>query len=133
MDVAGPAPLSTHANLAAQMPTRAPPEVRRVDEGAASTRTRTDANTHRRQEDVAASARDLARIRQAMADPQQPTGPPPSFEVSLLEVESDLQQVIARIEAQRNLGGSGAKDAAGHVADETPRQDAPQNQGQNLR
>ncbi len=46
-------------------------------------------------------------------DNDRPTGPPPSFEVNVLEVDRDLQQAIARIEAARGQ----IRDADGIKAD----------------
>ena len=99
MDISGPAPIGGHASLAAQMPTRTPPEVPVVDESRRTDQAQTDANTAHRDGNAAEAARDQ---REARRDPDVPTGPPPTFEVTLLEVEQDLQATLARLEATRN-------------------------------
>ena len=80
-------PASHAARPAPQAPRPAVP----ATEGARSSGTATD---HSRSRD----ADDAPRRRPAL-DPQP--GPPPSFEASLLELESDLQSVIKRVEAAR--------------------------------
>lgn len=99
MDISGPAHLGGHASLAAQMPTRTPPEVPVVDESRRTDQAQTDANTAHRDGNAADAARAL---REALRDPDVQTGPPPTFEVTLLEVEHDLQATLARLEASRN-------------------------------
>lgn len=99
MDISGPAPVGGHASLAAQMPTRTPPEVPVVDESRRPDQERTDTNTAGRDNDAAQAARDLKAARK---DPDVQTGPPPTFDVTLLEVEQDLQATLARLEAARN-------------------------------
>ena len=49
----------------------------------------------------AEEARDITALRREMERRDLPAGPPPSFQLSLLEVEADIQQVIARVEAAR--------------------------------
>ncbi len=102
MDVSGPAPFGAQARLAAQMPARTPPEVPVVDKSHNTNRTQGDTNTDRRDEDNAQAARDMHKMRDARRDPDVQTGPPPAFEVTLLEVEQDLQATLARLEAARN-------------------------------
>ncbi len=41
--------------------------------------------------------------RLAPDDPDPPTGPPPAFDISILEVERDLQRVLARLQAERDI------------------------------
>ncbi|WP_300512806.1 hypothetical protein [Aliiroseovarius sp.] len=99
MDISGPAPFGAQASIAAQMPTRTPPEVPVIDESRRTDRAQTDANTAHRDGTAADAARDLHAARR---DPDVQTGPPPTFEVTLLEVEQDLQATLARLEATRN-------------------------------
>ena len=40
-------------------------------------------------------------VKSVAADPDAPTGPPPAFQASLLEVESNLQTMIKRMDAER--------------------------------
>jgi len=42
-------------------------------------------------------------IKQDHIDPDELTGPPPSFRASLLEVESQLENIIKRVEAAREF------------------------------
>lgn len=141
MDISGPAPIGGHASLAAQMPTRTPPEVPVVDESRRPDQERTDANTAGRDNDAAQAARDLKAARK---DPDVQTGPPPTFDVTLLEVEQDLQATLARLEAARNhdrdteavklpddnsVDDNGVDDAAAKVSEQvSPAPMAPQAQ-----
>lgn len=50
---------------------------------------------------------EFVEMRNAAARGEKPAGPPPSFEVSILDVQSDLKQAIARMETAR----SQARDA----------------------
>lgn len=98
MDISGMTPGGGHAQLAAQAPMRAPPEVAVVDESRSSDDARTDTNTAKRN-DAAEVARDQ---RDARRDPDVHKGPPPTFEVTPLEAESDLHAALARMETSRH-------------------------------
>ncbi|GEM_PF-6563797 len=98
MDISGMTPGGGQASLAAQAPMRAPPEVAVIDESRSSDNARTDTNTAKRN-DAAEVARDQ---RDARRDPDVHKGPPPTFEVTPLEAESDLRATLARMEATRN-------------------------------
>lgn len=111
MEFSGPIPFGAQVSLAAQVPTRTPPDVPVVD--ASKSSDRAGANPHSaKQEDAAAAARAQRGARetaqeemqreQARRDPDTPTGPPPTFEVTPLEAESDLQAALARMEASHN-------------------------------
>ena len=91
MDFSGMAPLSGHASSAMQMPTRTPPVVPTIDESRSSDQAQTDARSAK-QENAANAARDLINARHGE---DVPTGPPPTFDVTTLEVEADLQTAIA--------------------------------------
>lgn len=56
----------------------------------------------------AAQARDLKALRFEMRQRGLPPGPPPAFQMNLLEAESGVSQAIARIESTR----SQSRDAA---------------------
>lgn len=47
----------------------------------------------------AAQARDIAELRREMEQRGLPAGPPPTFEMNLLEAEAGVSQAIARAEA----------------------------------
>lgn len=102
MEFAGPAPLGPFASLAAEMPLRRTNDVTRVQPGASAGNTTGHAGRRPEQDVRAAEARDIQALRREMERRDLPAGPPPSFQVSVLEVESDLKQVIARIEAARH-------------------------------
>jgi hypothetical protein len=101
MELSGLNPLGSAAVAAVAMPQRAGPDVQKVDPGQKSNCTGTDARQHPEQDATASQARDINEIRQEMEKRNLPAGPPPTFELSLLEVERDLKQVLARIEAER--------------------------------
>ena len=101
MEFAGPAPLGPFASLAAEMPLRKANDVKKVQPGAKAGDTTADVGQKPGQDARAAEARDIVALRREMERRDLPAGPPPSFQVSLLEVEADIQQVIARVEAAR--------------------------------
>lgn len=106
MELSGPAPLGAQAAIAAQVQQRRPVDVQKVDPGRQTDSSGTDARQRPEQDQTAASARDITdlrdRTRQQARQRDLPAGPSPAFEVSLLEMASDLKQVIARIESARN-------------------------------
>ena len=101
MEFAGPAPLGPLASLAAEMPLRKLNDVKKVQPGAKAGDMTSDIGQQPGQDARAAEARDITALRREMERRELPAGPPPSFQVSLLEVETDIQQVIARVEAAR--------------------------------
>ncbi len=101
MELSGLNPLGLAAASAVTMPLRKAPDVQKVDPGQQSNGAGTDARQRPEQDATASQARDITEIRRQMERRDLPAGPPPTFELSLLEVESDLKQVLARIEAQR--------------------------------
>lgn len=101
MEFAGPAPIGPFATLAAELPLRKPNDVKQIEPGSPSDDTAPDTGRERDNGTEAAAARDIAALRREMERRDLPAGPPPSFEVSQLEIEADIQQVIARVEAAR--------------------------------
>lgn len=108
MDFIKPVPLGAHASLAASTPVRRPVDASRVEMPSGSGKTRADmqnAKEHGAEEaerDIAA----LRRDRSERLDPEQPVGPPPSFQVNVLEMERELQQQLAQIEATRQTSAT---------------------------
>lgn len=101
MEFAGPAPVGPFATLAAEMPLRKPNDVKQVDPGTQPGNTAPDTGRDRDNGTEAAAARDIRALRREMERHDLPAGPPPSFEVSQLEIEADIKEVIARVEAAR--------------------------------
>ncbi|MAM61500.1 MAG: hypothetical protein CMH11_08430 [Maritimibacter sp.] len=101
--------MGTKAAYAVPYQETRPVDVRKVQAQSATTDAGTDAHERPEQEAKAAASRDILALRRAVAQGQRPAGPPPSFEVSLLEVEGDLKQKLARMEAERTA----ERDAAG--------------------
>lgn len=131
MDIMAPSPISAQATLAAQAPVREPPSVSTVDPSPAAENARMDANTANGEGggDTAADARQRLAHRERVEDPKTPTGPPPTFQVTLLEVEQDLQNILARLEVARSLD----RDAEAVRPDVPPRAEAklaPETAGQ---
>ena len=72
--------------------------------------------------------RDLEASRREMEQRALPPGPPPAFEMTLLELERDLKHLLARIEAARAQGrdAEALKPAPQHDhADADAAQDSP--------
>jgi hypothetical protein len=85
-----------------------------------------DTNTKTKQvheESGAYAPRDPREVSEARAqfDPNMLTGPTPSFQTSILEMESDLRTVIARVEAKRAMHFDGNAIAPAPQKDETTR------------
>lgn len=139
MDYARPAPLGPSATLAADMPLRKPNDVRRIEPGARTGNTATDTGRDRDNGPTAAAARDITRLRRELGTDDLPAGPTPAFEVSQLELDADLQHVIARLEAARSQAReadavraetqdtaerpAAARDRTGRLGAATPAQD----------
>ena len=99
---------SNIAQLGAKTPISGPtaPEpnavqVKRIDAKPEASNTGGQAGDHPDQDAQAAAGRDIMALRRAVAEGDRPAGPPPSFDVSFLEANADLQQKIARMEAAR--------------------------------
>ncbi len=97
------APANLGANVASMLraPLHKPPDVSRVKETETSGKTGADTRHLSQNTENSALARGLKALHQSQKDPDRPAGPPPSFEVSLLEVEQNLKEVIARMEISR--------------------------------
>lgn len=104
MDISAPSPISAQATLAAHAPVREPPAVAQVDPSPASDGTRMDSNTANGEgrSDLAQDARQRLAHQERLEDPKTPTGPPPTFQITLLEVEQDLHNILARLEMARS-------------------------------
>lgn len=103
MDISAPSPISAQATAAAHNALRAPADVTKVTPSTNVSDTRADPHTENGhgQSDRAAEARQVIANRERLRDPSTPTGPSPTFQITLLEVEQDLQNILARIEANR--------------------------------
>lgn len=102
MELPGLNPLGSLAAFAVEAPMRKLQIPVRVEP---SDQTRGGAaDTHQRPEQdiIADEARDVAALRREMQHRDLPAGPPPAFQISLLEAEGGLEQVLARIEATRS-------------------------------
>lgn len=108
MDIMAPSPISAVATVAAHSAVSGAPDVTRVETRPGAEQAHTDAHTANGQgsADNAADYRVLKNRTDANGDPStidpySQTGPTPSFQITLLEVEQDLQTILARIEANR--------------------------------
>ncbi len=104
------------ATLAALMPLRKANDVRQVEPGAKAGDTTGDTRHETAQAARAAEARDVTALRRERERRDLPAGPPPSFQISQLEVDADIKQIIARVEAARTR----AREAEGMKARATP-------------
>ncbi|MBV7410533.1 hypothetical protein KJP29_16220 [Maritimibacter sp. DP1N21-5] len=102
MDFSNAAPLGARHALPAPAPDRRVHPVSPVEEQSASSGAGTDARDHPEQDLHGALSRDLRALRREVEDGTQWAGPAPAFDVSLLEMDSDLRQVLARMEADRS-------------------------------
>lgn len=130
MEFSGSAPLGGKAAVAvwAEQAQPDPTQIVTARDGADGARLDTHAEAES-QDDKAAVNRQLAALRRAVARGDQPAGPPPTFEVSLLEVEQDLQNKLARMEsehAQEQNAQSVAPPAPDAATHKAPAPEAPQ-------
>jgi len=109
MEFTVPSPLGAQATLMAQRPTRPAPDPNRVEKSPTAGETRAD--PHNTQEHGNTQALTEERQRDAIEpppDPNQPVGPPPTFQMNVLEMERALHQRLAKIELARSLSGDRA-------------------------
>ncbi|WP_371168135.1 hypothetical protein [Aliiroseovarius sp. 2305UL8-7] len=101
MEFTVPAPLGAHASLLAQMPTRKPPDSSKVEAAPDAGKARAHMHNSNRH----GTADDGEHISRADVDedirPDTLAGPPPTFQINVLEMEQKLQQQLALIEAER--------------------------------
>lgn len=98
MEISGLAHNHVQAALVANRPTEPPPSSRRVEPQKDTARSGLGGREDSRADVNAAQMR--ATLRD---DENRPAGPPPSFDVSLLEMERDLRKMIARIGIERSM------------------------------
>lgn len=104
MEFTVPSPLGAQATLMAQRSVRPAPDPNRVEKSPTAGETRADA--HNSQEHGNTQALTEGRKRTAIEpppDPNQPVGPPPTFQMNVLEMERALHQRLAKIELSRSL------------------------------
>lgn len=107
MEFTVPSPLGAQATLMAQRSVRPAPDPNRVEKSPTAGETRADA--HNTQEHGNTQALTDGRKRNAIEpppDPNQPVGPPPTFQMNVLEMERELHQRLAQIELARSLSES---------------------------
>ncbi|SMR83275.1 hypothetical protein SAMN04488030_3190 [Aliiroseovarius halocynthiae] len=104
MEFVLPSPLGTQATLTAQQPARPAPNPTRVEKTPSSGKSRADAhNTQDHGNTRPLSEKLLKDVYSPPPDPDQPVGPPPTFQLNVLEMERQLQQRLAQIEFSRAL------------------------------
>ncbi len=104
MELTRPAPLGAHASLLANTPVRKPPDSSKVEAAPGAGKPRADMhNTQTHHDVLPAPERKTSTAAEAGAgiDPDTLTGPPPSFQLNVLELDQKLQQKLARLESGR--------------------------------
>lgn len=103
MDISAPSPISTQATAAAQNALRELPDTTKVAPSTDVTNSRADPHTENGNGhgDHTIEARQILANRERIRDPSTQAGPSPTFQITLLEVEQDLMNILARIEASR--------------------------------
>ena len=102
MEFTKPAPLGAQGSLLANTPARKPPDSSKVETAPDAGKARADMHNSTKQH-TPFSGRETA-ARTASEDeigPDTLAGPPPSFQVNVLEMDQQLQQKLARIETDR--------------------------------
>ncbi|NDW53518.1 hypothetical protein [Aliiroseovarius sp. PrR006] len=126
MEFTVPSPLGAHATLMAQRPTRPAPDPTRVEKSPTAGETRAD--PHNTQEHGNTQSLIRTETRDMLApppDPDQPVGPPPTFQMNVLEMERELHQRLAQIELERSLSEDRASTSV-QVAEEDKAPGAPE-------
>ena len=104
MEFVLPSPLGTHATLTAQQPARPAPNPARVEKAPSSGKSRADAHNTEDHGNTKSLPEMLRKdVFSPPPDPDQPVGPPPTFQLNVLEMERQLQQRLAQIEFSRAL------------------------------
>lgn len=101
MELPGLNPLGSMVANAVEAPMRKAQQISRVTASDPANGSTTSGRDHPEQGLAAAEARDIAALRREMQRRGLPAGPPPSFQITLLEAEGGLEQALARIEAAR--------------------------------
>lgn len=102
MELPGLNPLGSMAVFSVEAPVRKQQQVKRVTAFDQAQGPRTGQRDHPQQDFTAAEERDIAALRREVKRRGLPAGPPPSFQISLLEAEGGLEQALARIETTRS-------------------------------
>jgi hypothetical protein len=100
MEFPGFNPLNALAS-AAELPAYRMAHVGKVTPGRDAQGATSDNRQHAEPGRPAAEARDSAALRHEMQRRGLPAGPPPTFQMNLLEAEAGINQAIARVEAAR--------------------------------
>lgn len=104
MEFTIPAPLGAQATIAAQQPVRPAPDPTRVEKAPKTDKARADA--HNANDHNNAQVANPGQRRETVEpppDPNQPVGPPPTFQMNVLEMKRELHQRLAQIEFSRGL------------------------------
>lgn len=94
--------------------------VTRIEPGRQAQNAGNEARQHPGQDRTAAEARDVAALRREMERRALPPGPPPTFKLTLLEMDRDLQRAIARNEAKRAQASAASTMQPDHPKAEAP-------------
>ncbi|HHC30139.1 MAG TPA: hypothetical protein ENK80_06220 [Rhodobacterales bacterium] len=121
MQLPGLNPLGTMAATVSDPPTRKTQHVERIAESDGAQGAATQGREHPEQASNVAKVRDIKALREAIGQKTLPAGPPPAFEMNLLEAQSGVDPALARFEASRGQ----ARDAAFVRPAEDSAQDLP--------
>ncbi|MCK8482891.1 hypothetical protein MUY21_02475 [Aliiroseovarius sp. S2029] len=102
MEFTIPAPLGAQASLLANMPVRKMPDSTKVEAAPNAGKARADMhNSARHGADQSRQSEVTPRPSDLPVDPETLAGPPPSFQLNVLELDQKLQQQLARLETHR--------------------------------
>lgn len=121
MEFTIPVPLGAQASLLANTPVRKPPDSSKVETAPDAGKARSDMhNSHKQSPPLNGRETVARRLADEEIRPDTLAGPPPSFQVNVLEMDQRLQQKLARIETVRAQGKN-----ADRPLDEPPNNDSP--------
>lgn len=129
MEISAFAPFGAHANIMAQLPARKPPDPTRVESPPDAGKARAEMHNSNSEHGDAGQLKHNGGSASDL-DAKDLTGPPPSFDLNVLEMDRKLQQQLARIETERATADSTGLKPAGQTevqaADEPWNSDEPQ-------
>ncbi|MCK0139324.1 hypothetical protein [Aliiroseovarius sp. F47248L] len=105
MEFTIPASMGAQANLLANLPVRKPPDSTKVEIVPDAGKARADMhNTEHHNTAFPAQNKTAPPTTSVEVEPDTLAGPPPSFQVNVLELDQMLQQKLARLETERARG-----------------------------
>ncbi|MDE9450459.1 hypothetical protein J3R80_08260 [Aliiroseovarius sp. Z3] len=130
MEFTIPAPMGPQASLLANSHIRKPPDTSKIEAAPDAGKARADMhNAAHNSTAFQAQDKTAPASTEVEVEPDTLAGPPPSFQVNVLELDQMLQQKLARIETERARAQQSDQDSMDfrgeHASDPTPDREPP--------